>query len=172
MHRLDVGTSGLMVVAKSERGVRGLKRAFHDRAVDKVYHAVVQGHPDPSSRHDRRADRQTPEPDWKFAVTAEGKDAVTHYETLEAMRAASCSRSTWRPGGPTRSACTWPPCGTRASATLYGADPVLADAARAQPGSGCTRSGWVRHPGTGERVEFETRYPADLEHALDVLRAD
>ena len=55
---------------------------------------------------------------------------------------------------------------------LYGADPVLA--ARV----GLTRQ-WLhavrlgfRHPATGEYVEFETRYPEDLQHALDVLRAD
>src|SRR5215213_4441596 len=48
VHRLDVGTSGLMVVAKSERAYTVLKRAFKERAVDKTYHALVQGHPDPS----------------------------------------------------------------------------------------------------------------------------
>ena len=47
VHRLDVGTSGLMVVAKSERAYTLLKRAFKERTVDKVYHALVQGHPDP-----------------------------------------------------------------------------------------------------------------------------
>ena len=47
VHRLDVGTSGLMVVAKSERAYIALKRAFKEREVEKVYHAVVQGHPDP-----------------------------------------------------------------------------------------------------------------------------
>ena len=47
VHRLDVGTSGVMVVAKSERAYTALKRAFKERTVDKVYHAVVQGLPDP-----------------------------------------------------------------------------------------------------------------------------
>ena len=55
VHRLDVGTSGLMVVAKSERAYTLLKRAFKERTVDKVYHALVQGHPGPVARHDRRA---------------------------------------------------------------------------------------------------------------------
>lgn len=49
VHRLDAGTSGLMAVAKSERAYSGLKRAFRDREVRKIYHAVVQGHPDPFS---------------------------------------------------------------------------------------------------------------------------
>ena len=47
VHRLDVGTSGLMVVAKSEHAYSALKRAFKERTVEKVYHALVQGHPDP-----------------------------------------------------------------------------------------------------------------------------
>jgi len=47
VHRLDAGTSGLMVVAKSEPAYAVLKRAFREREVDKRYHALVQGHPDP-----------------------------------------------------------------------------------------------------------------------------
>ncbi len=46
VHRLDVGTSGLMVVAASESAYTALKRAFHDREVSKIYHAVVQGYYD------------------------------------------------------------------------------------------------------------------------------
>ena len=49
VQRLDVGTSGLMVLAKSELAYSRLKQAFRDRAVHKVYHALVQGHPDPTS---------------------------------------------------------------------------------------------------------------------------
>ena len=47
MQRLDVGTSGLMVVAKSEPAYTALKRAFRSREVEKTYHTLVQGHPDP-----------------------------------------------------------------------------------------------------------------------------
>src|SRR5439155_9752148 len=47
VQRLDVGTSGVMVIAKSERGYSILKNAFRRRTVDKTYHALVQGHPDP-----------------------------------------------------------------------------------------------------------------------------
>ena len=53
---------GLMVVAKSERAYTSLKDAFRERTVDKRYTALVQGHPDPSRRHDRRADRPAPDP--------------------------------------------------------------------------------------------------------------
>ena len=49
VHRLDAGTSGLMAVAKSEHAYTVLKRAFKERTVEKVYHALVQGHPEPTT---------------------------------------------------------------------------------------------------------------------------
>ncbi|WP_277670377.1 pseudouridine synthase, partial [Saccharomonospora viridis] len=48
VHRLDAGTTGVMVVAKSEHAYSVLKRAFKERTVSKGYHALVQGHPDPT----------------------------------------------------------------------------------------------------------------------------
>lgn len=173
VHRLDVGTSGLMVVAKSERAYTELKRQFHDREVDKIYHAVVQGHPDPFSGTIDAPIGRHPSSDWKFAVTADGKPSVTHYDTLEAMRSATLLEIHLETGRThqirVHMAAQRHPC---VGDILYGADPTLA--ARL----GLTRQ-WLHatrlsftHPGTGERVEFETRYPEDLQHALDVLRAD
>jgi len=173
VHRLDVGTSGLMVVAKSERAYTELKRQFHDREVDKIYHAVVQGHPDPFSGTIDAPIGRHPSSSWKFAVTAGGKPSVTHYETLEAMRAATLLEIHLETGRThqirVHMAAQRHPC---VGDLLYGADPVLA--ARV----GLERQ-WLhamrlgfRHPATGERVDFETEYPADLQHALDVLRDD
>ena len=173
VHRLDVGTSGLMVVAKSERAYTELKRQFHDREVDKIYHAVVQGHPDPFSGTIDAPIGRHPSSDWKFAITADGKPSVTHYDTLEAMRSATLLEIHLETGRThqirVHMAAQRHPC---VGDLLYGADPKLATRL------GLTRQ-WLhamrlgfRHPGTGERVEFETRYPADLEHALEVLRAD
>src|SRR5262249_19369346 len=89
VHRLDVGTTGVLVVAKSERAYTDLKRQFREGTVDKRYHALAQGHPDPSrGTIDAPIDRH-PKADWKFAVVAGGKPSVTHYDTLEAFRAAS-----------------------------------------------------------------------------------
>jgi 23S rRNA pseudouridine1911/1915/1917 synthase len=173
VHRLDVGTSGLMVVAKSERAYTELKRQFHDREVDKIYHAVVQGHPDPFSGTIDAPIGRHPSSSWKFAVTAGGKPSVTHYETLEAMRSATLLEIHLETGRThqirVHMAAQRYPC---VGDLLYGADPTLA--ARV----GLERQ-WLhamklgfRHPGTGERVDFETAYPADLQHALDVLRED
>ena len=78
-----------MVVAKSERAYTVLKRAFKERTVDKTYHALVQGHPDPSRGTIDAPVGRHPVHDYRWAVVAEGKDSVTHYETLEAFAAAS-----------------------------------------------------------------------------------
>lgn len=170
VHRLDVGTSGLMVVAASERAYMELKRAFHDREVDKVYHAVVQGHPDPLSGTIDAPVGRHPGAKWKFAVTSDGKRAVTHYETLEAFRAASLLEIHLETGRThqirVHFAAQRHPC---VGDELYGADPVLT--ARL----GLTRQ-WLhavrlgfRHPGTGQHVEYASPYPEDLRHALEVL---
>ncbi|HWO64424.1 MAG TPA: RluA family pseudouridine synthase, partial [Umezawaea sp.] len=89
VHRLDVGTSGLMVVAKSEHAYTVLKRAFKERTVDKVYHALVQGHPSPTTGTIDAPIGRHPSSDWKFAVVADGKPSITHYEVLEMLPSAS-----------------------------------------------------------------------------------
>ena len=171
VHRLDVGTSGLMVVAKTERAYTLLKAAFKDRTVDKIYHAVVQGHPDPLAGTIDAPIGRHPHHSWKFAVTPDGKDSVTHYETLEAFPRASLLEIHLETGRThqirVHMAAHRHPC---AGDPLYGADPTLS--ARL----GLTRQ-WLHahrlaftHPATGEWVTFESPYPADLQHALDVLR--
>jgi 23S rRNA pseudouridine1911/1915/1917 synthase len=171
VHRLDAGTSGLMVVAKSEAAYTELKRQFHDREVSKIYHAVVQGHPDPSAGTIDAPIGRHPGSSWKFAVTADGKPSVTHYETLEAFPGASLLEVHLETGRThqirVHMAAQRHPC---VGDAMYGADPSLS--ARL----GLTRQ-WLqamklgfRHPLTGDWVEFESEYPADLQHALDVLR--
>jgi len=172
VHRLDAGTSGLMVVAKSERAYTELKRQFHDREVSKIYHAVVQGYPDPLSGTIDAPIGRHPGASWKFAVTADGKPSITHYETLEAFRSAALLEIHLETGRThqirVHMAAQKHPC---VGDAMYGADPTIS--ARL----GLERQ-WLhamklgfRHPGTGEDVEFESKYPADLQHALDVLSA-
>ena len=171
VHRLDVGTSGLMVVAKSERAYTELKRQFHDREVEKIYHAVVQGHPDPFAGTIDAPIGRHPGSSWKFAITADGKASVTHYETLEAFPYASLLEVHLETGRThqirVHMAAQRHPC---VGDAMYGADPTIS--ARL----GLTRQ-WLHakklgltHPSSGQWVEFETNYPADLQHALDVLR--
>lgn len=172
VHRLDVGTSGLMVVAKSERAYTVLKRAFKEREVDKIYHAVAQGHPDPLAGTIDAPIGRHPSSSWKFAVTPEGKDSVTHYETTEAFPAASLLEIHLETGRTHQirvhlAAHRHPLVGD----PLYGADPTLS--ARL----GLTRQ-WLHarelafaHPRTGEWLSVTSDYPADLVRALEVLRA-
>ena len=97
VHRLDANTTGVMVVAKSERAYSALKRAFRERTVDKRYHALVQGHPDPLRGTIDAPIGRHPSGDGRFAVVADGRPSVTHYDTIEAFRAASLVKVTSRP---------------------------------------------------------------------------
>ncbi|MDX6286785.1 MAG: rRNA synthase [Frankiales bacterium] len=173
VHRLDVGTSGLMVVAKSEAAYTRLKNAFRERDVDKDYHALVQGHPDPSrGTVDAPIDRH-PGASYRFGVVAGGKPSITHYETLEAFPAASLLHVSLETGRThqirVHMAALRHPC---VGDVTYGADPTLA--ARL----GIERQ-WLHavrlsfdHPADGRRVTFTSEYPADLAEALDRLRAE
>lgn len=170
VHRLDAGTSGLMVVAKSERAYVVLKRAFKERTVEKVYHAVVQGHPEPTVGTIDAPIGRHPSADFKFAVTADGKPSVTHYEVLEMFPAASLVEVHLETGRTHQirvhfAALRHPLAGD----TMYGADPTLA--ARL----GLQRQ-WLHamrlafdHPGSGERIELSSSYPEDLQSALERL---
>jgi 23S rRNA pseudouridine1911/1915/1917 synthase len=170
VHRLDVGTTGLMVVAKSERAYSALKDAFRQRTVDKRYTALVQGHPDPSSGTiDAPIDRH-PTHDYKWAVVAGGRPSVTHYETLEAFRAASLLEIRLETGRThqirVHMAAVRHPC---VGDLTYGADPTLS--ARL----GLDRQ-WLHasalafaHPGDGREVRFTSAPPEDLSHALELL---
>lgn len=171
VQRLDVGTTGAMMVAKGERAYSVLKQAFRDRAVDKVYHAVIQGYPDPTSGTIDAPIGRHPKADWKFAVMAGGRESITHYDTIEAFRAATLVEVHLETGRTHQirvhfSAMHRPLVGD----LTYGADPVLAAKV------GLERQ-WLHahrlafdHPITGRRVEVTSPYPADLEAALEVLR--
>ncbi|MBQ6641006.1 MAG: RluA family pseudouridine synthase [Saccharopolyspora sp.] len=172
VYRLDAGTTGVMVVAKSEHAYTALKRAFKERTVEKRYHALVQGHPDPSrGTIDAPIDRH-PRHDYKFAVVTGGKPSVTHYETVEAFRAASLVDVKLETGRThqirVHFAALRHPC---AGDLTYGADPVLGRRLELTRQWLHARSLGFEHPADGTRVEFTSEYPADLQHALDVLRA-
>ncbi len=171
VQRLDVGTSGVMVICKSEHAYSVLKNAFRHRTVDKVYHALVQGHPDPLEGTIDAPIGRHPKADYKFAVMADGRHSVTHYETLEAHRFASLLEIHLETGRThqirVHMAALKHPC---VGDLTYGADPTLARRV------GLERQ-WLHavrlgfeHPETGEQVEYESPYPADLAHALEVIR--
>jgi 23S rRNA pseudouridine1911/1915/1917 synthase len=128
VHRIDKDTSGLIVVAKSDKAHEGLAQQFFDHSIDRVYWAIVNGRPMPvsgtidaplaRSSHDRK----------KIAVVGDGrgKRAVTHFRTLEVLTGLQWLNAGSKRGGPIRCACTWPISAIRCWAT-----PSMAD--RAQP---------------------------------------
>jgi 23S rRNA pseudouridine1911/1915/1917 synthase len=170
VHRLDVGTSGLMVVAKTDQAYSFLKSAFKNREVEKIYHALVQGHMDPSTGTiDAPIDRH-PKEDYRFAVVADGKQSITHYEVIEYYRAVSLVKVELETGRTHQirvhfSALRHPLVGD----LTYGADPTLA--ARLE-----MSRPWLhalelrfRHPLTNALMDFRAPYPADLDRALALL---
>jgi 23S rRNA pseudouridine1911/1915/1917 synthase len=171
VQRLDVGTSGVMVICKSEHAYSVLKNAFRRRDVDKMYHALVQGHPDPLRGTIDAPIARHPRSDWKFTVRDDGKPSITHYETLEAHRFASLLEVHLETGRThqirVHMAAVKHPC---VGDLTYGADPTLA--ARV----GLERQ-WLHavrlgfeHPDSGDYVVYESPYPDDLAAALEKIR--
>jgi 23S rRNA pseudouridine1911/1915/1917 synthase len=170
VHRLDVGTTGLMVVAKSERAYSALKDAFRQRTVDKRYTALVQGHPDPSSGTIDAPIGRHPTHDYKWAVVAGGRESVTHYETLEAFRAASLLEIRLETGRThqirVHMAAVRHPC---VGDLTYGADPSLASRLDLDRQWLHASALTFAHPADGRSVSFRSEPPADLRRALELL---
>ena len=170
VHRLDAGTSGLMIIAKTDAAYLKLKEMFRDHDVEKTYHALVQGHMDPSSGTiDAPIDRH-PKEDHRFAVVATGKESITHYEVIEYYRSVSLVKVELETGRTHQirvhfSALNHPLVGD----TTYGADPVLGKKMKmSRP--------WLHalelrfnHPITGVPLELVAPYPPDLQASLALL---
>ena len=170
VHRLDAGTSGLMIIAKTDAAYLKLKEMFRDHDVEKTYHALVQGHMDPSSGTiDAPIDRH-PKEDHRFAVVATGKESITHYEVIEYYRSVSLVKVELETGRTHQirvhfSALNHPLVGD----TTYGADPVLGKKMKmSRP--------WLHalelrfnHPITGAPLELVAPYPPDLQASLALL---
>ena len=171
VQRLDVGTSGLMVLAKGERAYSVLKQAFRDRTPKKTYHALVQGHPDPASGTIDTPIARSQKHDYKFTISQTGKPAVTHYQVKEMLPSAALVEVGLETGRTHQirvhfSHFRHPLVGD----PLYGSDPKLAaklDLDRQWLHA--VKLGFT-HPISGELVEFTSEYPSDLEIALGRLR--
>lgn len=170
VHRLDVGTSGLMVVAKNEIAYSSLKEQFRQRSVSKVYHALVQGHMDPTvGTIDAPIDRH-PREDYRFAVVANGKPSITHYKTLEVFPAVTLLEIELETGRTHQirvhfSALHHPLVGDQ----TYGSDPALAQKLKiARPWLHAKQLAFT-HPGSGKQISFSSDYPEDLTRSLELL---
>ena len=161
VHRLDANTTGVMVVAKSERAYSELKRAFRERTVDKRYHALVQGHPDPLRGTVDAPIGRHPSGDGRFAVVSRRpaeRDALRHAGGVPRRQPGVGHLETGRTHQiRVHMAAIRHPC---VGDLLYGADPVLA--ARL----GLTRQ-WLHavsltfaHPADGARGLVHQHLPA------------
>ncbi len=171
VQRLDVGTSGLMVLAKGERAYSVLKQAFRDRTPKKTYHALVQGHPDPASGTIDTPIARSQKHDYKFTISQNGKPAVTHYEVKEMLPSAALVEIGLETGRTHQirvhfSHFRHPLVGD----PLYGSDPKLAAKLNLdRQWLHAVKLGFA-HPISGEWQEFSSEYPSDLEIALARLR--
>jgi len=170
VQRLDVGTSGLMMVAKTEAAYLKLKDMFRNREIKMIYHALAQGHIEPAiGTIDAPIDRH-PKEDYKMAVVTDGKPSVTHYEVIEYYRSVSLLKVELETGRTHQirvhmSAIRHPLVGD----LTYGADPNLAEEI------GVTRP-WLHaqalefaHPVSGLPVSVTATYPRDLTDSLSRL---
>lgn len=170
VQRLDVGTSGLMMVAKTEAAYLKLKDMFRNREIKKIYHALAQGHLEPAiGTIDAPIDRH-PKEDYKMAVVSDGKPSITHYEVIEYYRSVSLLKVELETGRTHQirvhmSAIRHPLVGD----LTYGADPNLAQEI------GVTRP-WLHaqaleftHPISGLPICVSAPYPRDLTDSLSRL---
>src|SRR5699024_2041758 len=171
VRRLDVRTSGMRGVAKTDIAYSRLKQAFRARTRDHHYHDLIQRIPEPTDGTiNAPSDRQTGY-EWRFGVVEGGQEAITQYETIEAFGPATLVDVQLHTGRAHQirvhfSALQHPLVGD----LTYGADTQLA------ADLGLTRQ-WLHavglgfaHPVTGQYVSYSSQYPADLGYALERLR--
>jgi 23S rRNA pseudouridine1911/1915/1917 synthase len=171
VHRLDAGTSGLLVVAKTDEAYGALRELFRRHDVDRRYLALVRGHPDHDSFSveaplGRRAARIVVD-------RSEGRAATTSFEVRERLARTSVLEATPATGRTHQ---------IRVHLRAVG-HPILGDRAYGGGGDDAVRLGLTRpflhawrlgftHPSTGARIELEEPLPDDLAEALDRARRD
>jgi 23S rRNA pseudouridine1911/1915/1917 synthase len=159
-----------MVIAKNENSYSNLKQQFRDRTVTKVYHALVQGHMDPTEGTiDAPIDRH-PREDYRFAVVADGKPSITHYKALEFFPAVSLLEIELETGRTHQirvhfSALRHPLVGDM----TYGADHTIASRLEITRPWLHARELKFIHPSSGSEIAFFSEYPQDLTRCLEIL---
>ena len=179
VHRLDKDTSGVLVIAKNDTAHRALALTWNTEKVRKEYLALVYGAPSPLSGRIEAPIGRDPRDRKKMAVVASGRNAVTIYETLEALRYVSllrCRLETGRThqirvhlrsighpivGDPAYSGPQWKGIPNRPLQKAISAFPRQALHASALS---------FPHPRTGETMRFEAPVPEDFQELLEAVR--
>jgi 23S rRNA pseudouridine1911/1915/1917 synthase len=176
VHRIDKDTSGLLVVAKTDRAHEGLAKQFAAHSVERAYAAVVAGRPVPPAGRIEGALARSTANRQKMAIVADGrgKHAMTHYRTIEPLREAALVECRLETGRTHQ---------VRVHMASIG-HPLLGD-----PVYGRTRSvhrpalqelGFARqalhartlgflHPSTKEKLTFESPIPSDIQELISLL---
>ena len=170
--RLDVGTSGLMLVCKSDLAYKELRRQFAEHEVVKTYHALVQGNLKEDKATIEAPIGRAKVSDFRFTVTPTGKEAITHWDVLERFGEATLVKINLETGRTHQIRVHFSSIGhPLVGDPMYGANPVMAKEL------GLERQ-WLhamqlefRHPRTRVWTTVKSHYPADLQHALDSLEA-
>ncbi|MFR0588878.1 RluA family pseudouridine synthase [Bifidobacterium apri] len=170
--RLDVGTSGLMLVCKSDLAYKEMRRQFAEHEVVKTYHALVQGNLKEDKATIEAPIGRAKVSDFRFTVTPTGKEAITHWDVLERFGEATLVKVNLETGRTHQIRVHFSSIGhPLVGDPMYGANPVMAKEL------GLERQ-WLhamqlefRHPRTRVWTTVKSRYPADLQHALDSLEA-
>jgi 23S rRNA pseudouridine1911/1915/1917 synthase len=180
VHRLDKGTSGLMVVAKTAAAMRHLQQQFAGRTVKKIYLAIVIGTPHPAKGEiDFPIGRHVSDRKRMSGVTAKGRKATTRYRTLAATRGVSAVECTLLTGRTHQirvhlAESGWPLVGDEA----YGGLRPLARLADTTLRAACQMLGrpalharqlGFEHPATGAYVEFAAEPPPNMKTILELL---
>lgn len=170
VHRLDRGTSGLLVVARTAAAFARLRQQFDHHRVSRRYWALVEGVPEharatidaPIARH--------PGDRTRFRTDTEGRRAVSHYLVLDSWAHVTAIEVRLETGRTHQvrvhlSALGHPVCGDAA----YGASTRLAaDLGLERPALHAAHLGFD-HPVTGVRIALDEPLPADLRDAVDHL---
>lgn len=176
VHRIDKDTSGLLVVAKSDKAHEGLARQFADHSLERAYLAVCNGQPLPAAGTIRARLGRSDADRKKMAVLADdasrGKHAVTHFRTLEKLAGCTlieCRLETGRThqvrvhlasiGHPL----VGDPVYGKANAQLK---PVLKALGFERQALHAAVLGFV-HPVTGAAHRFESVLPQDMRELID-----
>ncbi len=170
--RLDVGTSGLMLVCKTDFAYEEMKKQFANHTVKKTYTALVQGNLEQNKATIEAPIGRSKVSDFRFTVTKSGKPAVTHWDVLERFGIATLVSVNLETGRTHQIRVHFSSIGHPLVADeMYGANPVLAERL------GLERQ-WLhstmlefKHPRTGKSVSVKSNYPSDLQHALEAMRA-
>ncbi|MBA4165619.1 MAG: RluA family pseudouridine synthase [Erythrobacter sp.] len=176
VHRIDKDTSGLLVVAKSDKAHEGLARQFAEHSIERRYLAVCAGHPVPAqgtiAGKIGRSDANRKKMALLDKNSSRGKHAITHYKVLKRLDSCALIECRLETG---RTHQVRVHCASIGHALigdpLYGRTPaklrpVLKELGFARQALHAASLGFI-HPVSGERMAFECELPADMRALID-----